>query len=99
MTVDKHIRRMMQDLGQALVQAIASSSKVSQAVSRIQQEGYSVFLVLDRKQEGERDVQIELTSRKPAPKEPAFLLDKRDVSFLKTVGIDATRSAKRRRSP
>lgn len=99
MPVDKHIRRMMQDLGQALAQAIASSSRASDAVRQIREEGYSIFLVLNRKQEGERGVQIELTSHRATPREPAFLLDKRDVSFLKTVGIDATRAGKRRRTP
>ncbi len=99
MPVDNHIRRMMQDLGQALVQAIASSPKVSDAVRQIREDGYSIFLVLDRKQEGERGVQIELTSRRATPEEPEYRLDKRDVSFLKTMGIDATRAGKRRRTP
>ena len=99
MPVDNHIKQMMQDLGHALVQAIATSPKVGAAVRKIQQEGHSLYLVLDRKDESERGARIELTTRQPTPKDPAFLLDKSDVSLLKSIGIDPTRSGKHRRAP
>ncbi len=99
MPVDSHIKQMMQDLGHALVEAIASSPEVGNAVRRIRQEGFSLFLVLERKDESERGPRIELTTRQPTPKDPAFLLDKGDVSLLKSIGIDATRSGRRRRTP
>lgn len=99
MPVDNHIKQMMQDLGHALVQAIATSPKVGATVRKIRQEGYSLSLVLDRKDESERRARIELTTRQPTPKDPSFLLDNGDVSLLKSIGIDATRSGKRRRAP
>ena len=98
MPVDNHIKRMMQDLGQALVQAIASSSTVSHSVERIQQEGYSLYLLLNREQEGEKGAQIELTTRQTT-REAVFVLDQRDVAFLKKMGIDATRAGRRQRTP
>ncbi len=97
--VDENIRRLLQDLGRSLADAISSSSDVGQAVRRIRDEGYSLYLVLDCEQDDERPgAQLELATRKPGTKEPAFLLDGNDVSFLKSLGIDATRPGKRRRS-
>ena len=95
---DDKIRQMLHDFGRALIHAIATSSEVSGTVRKIRQEGYSLYLVLDCKQDRERSAQkIELTTRKVPPQEPAFRLDGRDVSFLKELGIDPTRSAKGRR--
>lgn len=97
MPVDHHIKRMMQDLGHALAQAIATSPEVGGAVRGIRREGYSLYLVLDRK-EGQKGARIELTTRPGTASEPAFVLDKGDVLLLKSMGIDATRPGKRRRA-
>lgn len=96
MAVDNHIKQMIQELGHALVQAIAGSPEAAEAIGRIRQEGYSLHLVLDREEAGGREARIELTNRQPSPREATFVLDKGDVSLLKTLGIDATRSRKRR---
>ena len=99
MPTDEHVKKMMQDLGHALSQAIATSPEVSAAVRGIRQEGYSVYLALDCKEDGQKGARIELTTRQPKSKVPSFLLDKGDVSLLKSMGIDATRSGRRRRTP
>ncbi|MEM7350509.1 MAG: hypothetical protein AAF657_06865 [Acidobacteriota bacterium] len=96
MPVDNHIKQMIQDLGHALVQAIAASPEAADAIGKIRQEGYSLYLSLDRDESGGREARIELTHRQSGPKEAAFVLDKGDVSLLKSLGIDATRSGKRR---
>ena len=96
MPIDDDTKKMMQDLGQALTRAIATSSEVSAAVRGIRQQGFSLYLVLDRKEEGERGARIELTTRSRA-KSPVFVLDQGDVSLLKSMGIDATRPGRRRR--
>ena len=98
MPVDDPVKKMMQALGHALTQAIATSPEVSAAVRGIRQQGYSVYLVLERKEEGQQGARIELTTRQTKSKTPAFLLDKGDVSLLKSMGIDATRPGKRRRT-
>ena len=98
MPIDEDVKKMMQDLGQALAQAIATSPEASGAVRGIRQRGYSLYLVLDRKEEGRRSARIELTTRQAPSHAPAFVLDKGDVSLLKSMGIDATRPARRRRS-
>ncbi len=92
MPVD-HIHQILQSLGRTLAHAIARSSEVSGIVRRIHREGYSLSLVL---QDGKRSAQVELTAPRP-PRDPAFRLGGKDVTFLKSLGIDATRSGKRRR--
>ena len=98
MPVDNHLKRMMKDLGDALAQAVSSSTEVGDAVRRIQQEGYTVHLVLGRQEESAGRTWIELVPRQPVSKEAVFILDQGDVSLLQSLGIDPTRSGKRRRS-
>ena len=97
MPVDNELERAMRDLGQALVYTIAASPKVGDAVRRIRHQGYSLYLVLDR-DEDERSTQIQLSAGDDSTPKPGFQLNKADVSFLKSLGIDATRRGKRRRS-
>ena len=99
MSTDDDVKKMMQDLGHALTQAIATSPEVSAAVRGIRQQGYSLYLVLDRKEEGQRGARFELTTRQTKSEAPVFMLDKGDVSLLKSMGIDATRPGRRRRAP
>jgi len=90
---------MLNELGRALMQAISTSSEVNGTARKIRQEGYSVYLALDCKQDRERSTrQIELTPRKDPSPAPEFRLDGNDVAWLKSLGIDATRPAPRRRS-
>ncbi len=98
MTVDNHLKRMMRDLGHALVNAITTSPRVGDALRKIRHQGYSLYLVLDRA-EGEKGAQIELSAGRTTPSDkPVFQLNKGDVSFLESVGIDATRPGRRRRA-
>ncbi len=96
---DNQARRMLQELSRALVDAVASSAEVSKAVRRIRELDFSIFLVLDPKQAGEKGAQIELKTRsRPVVQEPVFVLGGEDVTFLRSVGIDPTRRGKRQRS-
>ncbi len=90
---DTKLHRALHKIVSVFSRALADSSEVNLALRRIRQEGYTLRLVLDR---GEEGAQIELAAQ--LPPEPSFLLDGRDVAFLKSVGIDATRPARRRRS-
>lgn len=87
---------MLLELGKAFRRTISSSSEVSLAVRKIHQEGYTLRLVLDRKEKEDNDgQQLELAPRPTC--EPSFRLDGKDVAFLKSLGIDATRPARKRR--
>ena len=97
---DEKIRRMLNDFGRVLIQAIHGSSEVNGAARKISREGYSLYLVLDGKEEDA--ARLELTSRaEPARREPSrrprFRLNSDDVELLRSLGIDPTRSVRRRR--
>jgi len=91
---------MLGAFGRALVEAINGSSEVSGVARRIQREGYSLHLVLGCLQGGVADGGEELAPRPPQPvHKPAFRINGEDVTFLKSIGIDPTRSVRRRRKP
>lgn len=66
-------------------------------MERIREEGWSVYLVVDRKKEDEVPEAFELTTDPRQQGKPSFRIDGRDLSFLKSIGIDPTRKARRRR--
>ncbi|HSL82697.1 MAG TPA: hypothetical protein VLF66_07960 [Thermoanaerobaculia bacterium] len=105
--LDDKIRQMLRDLGKALSSAIAESSDVNQALRRIHEEGYSLFIFLDRKdrdgsagaeEPDEAEAGETSLARTSRPRgEPVFLINGGDLSFLRSIGIDPTRQVRRRR--
>ena len=88
----------MQDLRGAITEALAESTDVTRSMDQIRDEGWSVYLVIDRKLEDETPEGIELTADRDAEVEPTFKINSNDLAFLKSVGIDPTRRVRRRRS-
>jgi hypothetical protein len=88
---------MLRELQRALSDAISESPDVHQSLRRIRDEGYSLYLLVDCKREkiSFESVHAEV-SRRPLG-EPAFQIDSRDLSFLRSIGIDPTRQMRRRR--
>ena len=93
--MDLQVQRLLQELGKVFGECIAQSPEARAAVRQMRQSGYTLRLVLDRC-EDDTPGQIELAS--PPPREPVFRVDGQDVAFLKSLGIDATRPGRRRRS-
>src|SRR5947209_8865212 len=98
--LDDNLHRMLRDLRRALSEAISESSEVNRTLRRIREEGYALYLLVDCKREAN---EIEpLTFATTAPRlhsgEPAFQIDGRDLSFLRSIGIDPTRRLRRRRA-
>ncbi len=101
MPVDNDLKQMVRELGQALARALSTAPTVADAVRRIRHQGCSLYLAIhcDAVDCGDESVtKIELNVGKANSKKPVFLLNKDDVSFLESVGIDPTRSGGRRRS-
>lgn len=70
-----------------------------QLLQRIQDEGWTLYLVVDRRKEDEEPVAFELASKpEERESEPSFRIDGRDLSLLKSLGIDPTRKLRRRRT-
>lgn len=93
---------MLRDLGRALSDAISESSDVNHALRRIQEEGYSLFIFLDRPSAGQDDEEVTAkvergVSARPHG-EPVFRIHGGDLSFLRSIGIDPTRRIRTRKS-
>jgi hypothetical protein len=110
-TLDDKLHQMLKDLRRALSDAISESSEVSRNLRRIREEGYSLYLLVDCKRESSDGESLALSpatrtaaastsfsSAAPARSDPSFQINGRDLSFLKSIGIDPTRRLRRRRS-
>lgn len=107
--LDDKLHHMLRDLRRALSEAISESSEVSRTLRKIREEGYSLYLLVDCKREPSEAEALALPASRQAlgpassspsapATEPAFQIDGRDLSFLKSIGIDPTRRMRRRRS-
>jgi hypothetical protein len=94
---DHQLRDMLRDLGRALSDAIAESPEIGRTLRRIRREGYTLHLLLDCKREPGDAEPVALAA--PSGKaEPNFQINARDLSFLRSIGIDPTRQLRRRRT-
>ena len=100
MKLDNKLHQMLRDLRRALSEAISESTEVNRTLRKIREEGYSLYLLVDCKREA-NDPDEALTLTSPPPRlssgEPVFQIDHRDLSFLRSIGIDPTRRLRRRR--
>lgn len=91
---------MLRDLRRALSDAISESSEVNRTLRKIREEGYSLYLLVDCKRDANDQEPLALTEPPRLPSrtgEPVFQIDIRDLSFLRSIGIDPTRRLRRRR--
>jgi len=95
---DEKMREMLHEFGRAVLEAISASEQAAGSVRRIRDQGFSLYLVLDGPREKDPAQRLELASRQASPAaEPAFRINGEDVAILKSLGIDPTRTVRRRR--
>ncbi len=89
---------MLRDLRRALSDAISESSEINRTLRKIREEGYSLYMLVDCKRDINDPEPMALagTPRRSSG-EPVFQIDVRDLSFLRSIGIDPTRRLRRRR--
>jgi hypothetical protein len=93
-----HIRRLMSDLRHSLSKVFTESTEVNRVLHRIRDQGWSLYLVIDKSQSGIDPSAVELPAEgAPTEADPKFRIDGRDLTFLRSVGIDPTRTLRRRR--
>lgn len=66
-------------------------------MDQIRDEGWSVYLVIDRNRDDETPEGIELTAKSVSQDDPTFRINSTDLTFLRSLGIDPTRRVRRRR--
>jgi hypothetical protein len=90
---------MLRELRRALSEAISESTDVNRTLRKIREEGYSLYLLVDCKRDA---AELEPVTSGHVPRlssgEPVFQIDIRDLSFLRSIGIDPTRRLRRRRA-
>lgn len=87
---------LLKDLRAAIVRALSGSSEVRELFDQIKEEGYTLYFVVNRKaDQGDSGNGLDVDLSGEAS--PAFRIDGRDLSILRGLGIDPTRSTRRRR--
>ncbi|MEW5975802.1 MAG: hypothetical protein AB1898_08345 [Acidobacteriota bacterium] len=86
--LDENLKQLMKELGAAINDTLSNSDKISEAIARIRESGYDVFLVL------EATIGF---NRRPEESEPALTrthdgetklnITSQDVKFLKSLKI------------
>lgn len=93
---ESDLEETLRDLGRALEEAIAGSPEVHRTLLRMDDSGTTVRVRLDPKSR-QPIVEPIAFGNKAAPNgEPCFKIDTRDLSFLRSIGIDPTRRRRRR---
>ena len=99
--LDDKLHQMLRELRRALSEAISESTDVNRTLRKIREEGYSLYLLVDCKRDAnELEPLAFATTSRPrlaSGGEPVFQIDIRDLSFLRSIGIDPTRRLRRRR--
>ena len=112
MELNDDLRDMLKELGQAINESISNSDRVHDAIQKIRDEGYNLYMVLDAKvgvnrrearaREGRaarrRSSAVESIVEKvdTGDARAAFLINVKDVRILKSLGIDPTRKVRLR---
>jgi cell division GTPase FtsZ len=87
--VDKRLKNMMKELGEAINNSLSDSDEIADVISRIKAGGYDVFVVLEAtigfNQNGEGDE--EATSDELEQSSAEFKITTQDLKFLKSLRI------------
>lgn len=107
---NERLQRMIRDLGRTLADALADSAKATEALRQLQEAGFTVSLELGSLEPDDHDdhpetfaLSLERRGEVPVPGDPRsrpesppeFLMQGRDLAFLRSIGIDPTRRARR----
>jgi hypothetical protein len=109
MALDEKLRAHLRDLGSALNEAISASAKVHEILARLKAEGYDAYLVLDATvaldRRGRRSSAALPSIRRGSPaargegQSATFQINLKDLSLLRSLGIDPTRPVHARHRP
>jgi hypothetical protein len=88
---------LLKDLRAAIVRALSDSSEVRTLFDQIREEGYSLYFVANRKLDEDASEEDSSGNGRESGSTPVFKIDGRDLSILRGLGIDPTRSTRRRR--
>lgn len=90
--------QLLQELRSRLLRSASDHDDLRLVLEAIHSEGVKVYLVADGSESGEPNAIALLPVSGPAGGDPpAFRIDHEDLSILRSLGIDPTRTLRRRR--
>ena len=96
--MDSRLHQLLAELRGALHDAISDSAEVHRHWRKLRDDGYSLYLMVDCKRHDDEDESVDRSRVPMMGDEPVFQINGVDLSFLRSIGIDPTRRAPRRRS-
>ena len=97
--MDTRLKKLMKDLGDAINGSLSESEQIAQAIAKIKEQGYDIFLVLEatigfnRKTEEPAAAPQELVRARTRNGEPELAINANDVRFLKSLRISVEDAA------
>jgi hypothetical protein len=88
------LKKLMKELGEAINSSLSESDQIAQVITRIKEEGFDIFLVLEatigfnRRDEESAPASPEFVgTRNKGNSNPEFAINANDVRFLKSLRI------------
>jgi hypothetical protein len=97
--VNTRFKQLMKELGEAINGSLAESELIAQVISKIKDEGFDVFLVLEatvgfnRQDDAAADEPPALVGTRTKNGEPELSINAHDVRFLKSLRISVDDAA------
>lgn len=89
--MNTRLKQLMKELGEAINGSLSESEQIAQAIAKIKDEGFDVFLVLEAtigfNRRDEETAAPELVSTRKKTGEPEFSVNAHDLRFLKSLRI------------
>ena len=91
--MNSQLKKLMKELGEAINGSLSESEQIAQAIARIKDQGYDIFLVLEatigfnRRDENVAESSPELVGTRRKTADPEFDINAHDVRFLKSLRI------------
>lgn len=95
--MEAHLRQLLLDLRERLSEALAENPEVGETLDELRRSGYAVQLLMDCKREESDASEKAVTTPRAlsaGDRDVAFRMNSEDFSFLRSVGIDPTRSTR-----
>ena len=91
------LERILPEFQDALAKAIGATPEVRAVVRQIEKRGFSLFILIDRDRDRRGADAKPETVEEISGAAPVFRIDGEDLVFLRSIGIDPTRKAGRRK--
>src|SRR3954470_1012211 len=92
--LDDRLKHLMKQLGDAINESLSESEQIGDAIAKIKEHGYDVFLVLEatigfskRDEDEPAGEPVTATARRTSESDAQFKINAQDMKFLKSLRI------------